>query len=418
MKKITSLFVDNIYLILVFFGLMGMLGLPHYESGLMKIATILFVLNIFNIYYKPIDIVVFFYIVYCLFSSLWGDVSIDVFYDGIVTQLMPISFYFLSRVRYLKSNKLINNMYYPLMFAFISAIVLYFYMPQWYVNFKMQSWDIIYEGSAYYERMRLSGFWPWPYFLGCASLFFIMHEIVLPRSNILYFLSIMVAMTVLFLSQLRSPILYFLFFIILTFLVSERLDNKVKIKLKRIFIVILSLCIISFVLFYLLPPDLKSYFFDKSFNSNSNIIADRVFMFSKYLNTITLLGSGLGGYSHYAATLRLHSITDCDYLRIANEIGLLGIIILIFIIIYILILGIRKLKNNYFEVSVIGFLLTSMIGAAPLESTLLQPFFYWYCMGRIVSNSTFPNTKLSFKDIVSVISFRKFQNRRYYLRNA
>ena len=418
MKKITSLFIDNIYLILVLFGLMGMLGFPHYESGLMKIATILFVLNIFNIYYKPIDIVVFFYIVYCLFSSWWGDVSIDVFYNGIVTQLMPISFYFLSRVRYLKANKLLKNMYYPLLFAFISAIVLYFYMPQWYVNYKTQSWDIIYEGSSYYERMRLSGFWVWPYFLGSASLFFLMHEIAISRSDKLYFPSIVIAMIVLFLAQLRGPIIFFLFFIFLTFLLSNRMEIKMNEKLKRNFIVTACICIICFIAYYLLPPDLKEYILDRSVNSKIDFIQERILFYSRQFDSITILGSVLGGYSHYAFTQRLHAITDCDYLRIANEIGIFGLSILLFIIIYILVLGLKKIQKNYFEVSVVIFLLTGMIGSAPLESTLLQPFFYWYCMGRIVSNSTFSNNKLSFKDNVPVIGFQKFQNRRYYLRKA
>lgn len=369
-----------------------MFGFKSYEGGMLKITSALCLLYASSIELKKIDILIIIYILYCLFSYGWGDVTWEIYYDGIVTQLMPISLYFLMRIRYFSNCTFLDDMKWPLLFAFVCALFLYFIQPSWYLDFKMRGWSYEYTDTMFYERTRLSGFWPWPYFIGTASLFYIMYELkkivdgrLVGLSLFLSRLSVVVAVVVLFFAQLRVAIAYLFVYFFFLFLY---MSYKKKISFKSFGRIPLLICVFVVLILFILryvDSELISYMMGRSVNAESNIVADRFAIFSKYINTITVFGEGLGSYSHFARTFGKHYVGDCEYIRIPNEIGVVGFALLLIILFLILCYGVRNYKSCFFEVCVVLYLFASMIGAAPLEHLPLHPYFYWFCMGRIVT---------------------------------
>ena len=388
MPFVSKLFINYLIAFYVLWGLLNMLGFHSYEGGMMKVTSFIALFCLFQIKWNALDFIVVFYVIYMFLSGIWGDVRTELYVDGIVGQIMPVSMYFIARGKWFKDNAFLENMRWPLLFSFVCAIYLYFSMPSWYVDFKTQNWTHELSGTNYYEHMRLSGFWPWSYFLGYASLFFIMYEL---KKNVFssncshYQLVLLIpAFLVLFLAQQRVSIAFCFLYIIFIIIYSKKNNqNTYSILLK--WTIFSCFVLAAFVLFVIssFDKDLIDYILERSVNSESNIVSDRFKLFGKFSGTISLMGLGLGHNSHLARDYGPNSITDCDYLRILNEIGVIGFFILITIIIVSLLRGYCNLKSSFYEFSIILFLLVAMIGAAPLEHLPLHPYMYWYCIGRI-----------------------------------
>lgn len=164
-------------------------------------------------------------------------------------------------------------------------------------------------------------------------------------------------------------------------------------KLLRWYVLVMSFLIIALIVILVvyIDQDLIQYILNRSVNNESNMVSDRIGLYSKWLDDITFLGKGLGFSSHFARVFNDNNmISDCDYIRILNEEGLVGISILTIIFATILIIGIGKLRHHFFEYSIVIFLLVAMIGAAPLEHLPLHPYMYWYCIGWVVTSSYKP----------------------------
>ena len=395
MTYIFKLFLNNLMAFYVLWGMLNMLGYKSYEGGMAKVTTVMCFLYAFSIRFRPIDVLLLIYIAYCLFSYGWGDVSLEIYADGIVTQLMPISMYFLMRMPQFKNSTFLDDMKWPLLFSFISALFLYFINPSWYMAFKTQGWSYEYSGIMFYERTRLSGFWPWPYFIGYMALFYLMWEIKKLIDNkyrkdnislIISISSIFIALLVLFFAQMRVTIAYFVIYCVLVYVYSSKVNKKKsRTFIKVLIIVIVAIFVLGLITLNYVDSDLIDYILGRSINSESNIVTDRFGIFQDYLSTISMFGEGLGSFSHFARFFGKHYVSDCEYIRIPNEIGVFGFTLLLIILLTIFHYGVRNFRFCFFEVSVMLFLFIAMIGAAPFEHLPLHPYFYWFCMGRIVT---------------------------------
>lgn len=395
-KSLCKFYVDHFWLLIVLAGLVSMVLSIKSIGGVRswEIAALVAFPAIRTIKIKPIDMLVILYIFYSSSTYLWSNVAFDEYLNGgIKSQLLPMAFYFIARSPLYKNNAMLYNMRIPLLFAFISALLLYFWQPSWYMEFRTKDMEIGNSSHSWFEHTRLSGFWGWSYVLGYAALFYIMFELkrkFIDKENVQNFLfSMIVAFLVLFFAQQRVSIAYsLLFLVLLMFVVSKNKVNFVKsLTILMLGVGVLAVGIYIIISNYMDPKFLE-YVLNRSVESDSNIVADRFSMFDSHITSIPLFGKGLGSYSHYVISkLGKEGISDCDYIRLPNEIGLVGFFNLTLIIVGILIMGIKNVRKNFFEVNVVLFLLCSMIGAAPLEAWTLHPFMYWYCMGRIVSNN-------------------------------
>lgn len=402
MKALSGFFLNNLIAFYVLWGLCNMLGFHSYEGGMVKIVTLLCILYSTSLKLKGIDFIILFYVLYCLFSFGWSDIPWRIYYvGGVENQLMPISLYFIVRTPPFKSCKLLENMKWPLLFAFIAALYLYFYNPSWYYAFKTRNWTFDHVGDSYYERTRLSGFWPWPYFIGYSSLFYLMWEItklshgVTKKMQYFFYISITISIAVLFFSQLRVAIAFFFVYIILLchYTYSQKLVSF-KVVSRIIVAIIIGSVLTLLILYYYAEADFVSYVLGRSVESKTNFVNDRIMQYSRYIDSISLFGDGLGSHSHYGRSILLQSITDCEYIRIPNEIGVVGMALLLTILLSILLMAIKNYSKCFFEMNIMIFLFMSMMGAAPLEHLPLHPYIYWFCMGRIVNVNQ--NSNVSF----------------------
>lgn len=386
-KRFSVIFLKHLFFFYVLWGLLNMLGLKSYEGGMMKVTCVIAVACLSHNKWKGPDFFVLIFIIYAILSYLWGKVSLVIYLDGILTQILPISMYYIAKSPWFKENGFLINMRWPLFFSMVFAIYLYFAMPSWYLDFKTKEWLFEKTGEAFYENMRLSGFWTWSYFLGYASLFFIMYELkryVVDNESKYVCVLLLPALVVLFFAQQRVSIAFFFVYIFIL-LVYSRKYNALKFKSlrKTILVITLVLTAISFFVLSTLDDGLIDYILDRSVNSDSNIVTDRIGLYEKRISTISFLGDGLGYCSHFSRNFTNNMISDCDYLRILNELGVLGFSILLLIIMTSLVYGCKNFKTNLYETCIIIFLLFAMIGAAPLELLTLHPYMYWYCIGRI-----------------------------------
>lgn len=395
MVKILKWIIDNYYLIFVFLGLWTFIGFREFQSFLLPLFVFVFLLVIANKSFKYIsmDILIYVFIAYQLISVFFSDYSVYIWYLGIKNQVIPILFYFIGRSVIFSDNNLIKNMKIPLLFAFISALILYFWHPGWYIARKMANLTSNVSDQAFYENTRLSGFWSWSYTMGYSSLFFLMYyfvDIFKEKVSRITYLILAIALLVLFFAQQRATIAYLFLYIAFLTVVGPKAYKK---KLGKIWI-FLIFAIIGVTVFILNYSDQTyiDYVLNRTFNSDTNIVAERIETFSSFWN-VSLFGDGLARYGHDVLQFNMKSITDCEYIRMMAELGIVGCFILFFIFYRTIKRGLEFRKNFFFEVNVILFYLVAMIGAAPFETLAMQPFLFWYCMGRIFNPNLLYNNQ-------------------------
>ena len=400
---LSKFYIDHFFAFFVFAGLVSMLfSISNPGVRFWELAVLVAIPAIGSLKLKPVDLLVLCYILYCLLTFLWGDISFDVFINGgVKCQLLPISFYFIARNSRYSDNAMLYNMSFPLTFAFTSALYLYFAMPTWYLDYKTKDLEIGISSQSWYENTRLSGFWGWSYVLGYVALFYIMFEMkrryIDQKYTKLFGMQMIIAFFVLFFAQQRVSIAYCcVYLIFLLFINSQKKSAFIKILFLSLLGLGVIVGMIYYVIFNYMNLQFIEYILNRSVNHDSNLVEERFLLFEKYFRSISLFGSGIGKYSHYVfSVLNQDTISDCDYIRLLNEVGIIGFYILAIIITIVLIMGKKHLKTNFYEINVVLFLLVSMIGAAPLEAWTLHPYMYWYCMGRIVYNNYIvPNGKL------------------------
>ena len=209
---------------------------------------------------------------------------------------------------------------------------------------------------------------------------FIKHKIYEKR-KLQYILYLFIALATLFFAQQRVSIAFFLCFLIfITFFIKTKNKKRIIYLWGIIFVFIL---IAVFYLINYADESYIEYILNRSIDSEDNLIESRFGMFSSFWD-ISLFGDGLGRYGHAVLLYNMKSITDCEYIRLMAELGIIGC--LIFFIIYLKSIFIAfRYKILMFEFLILLFNLAAMIGATPLENLSMQPFLLWYCIGRINS---------------------------------
>jgi hypothetical protein len=142
---------------------------------------------------------------------------------------------------------------------------------------------------------------------------------------------------------------------------------------------------IFFIVMNYLDVDFVEYVLNRTVNYEGSLVGDRINLFDRFFREISFFGSGLGRFGHGAVAEGYLGLPDSDYVRVAAELGIVGLVILLAICLYTLFCGLKIFRYAFFEVSTLCFCLTAMIGAAVWELGTLQPFLYWFCIGHIQS---------------------------------
>lgn len=130
-------------------------------------------------------------------------------------------------------------------------------------------------------------------------------------------------------------------------------------------------------------------------NERDNFIEDRANLFDNMYDVpISILGDGLGLYSHTAVEMGLkHYITDQGYMKMIYETGIIGSVLRIIIIAICLFKGLKDKRIYYFEITVIIMIVISLFGANSLSSMQMHNVIFWICCGRINNNLLLENKR-------------------------
>lgn len=365
-----------------------MLGVSGGMTITYWLSVIFAVTVIFSIKYNGIDLLVSFFLVYSISTYfLFGDYPVDIFVRTVRDQITPMAFYFFARSKKTKDCCFLENMIVPMTIVYIIGFYLFFSPPSWYLDYKLNG---IYDrtDNNFFGVTRMSAFWPASYFVGYSSLFVIMWVVTnkLRGKEIRYYkLILFISFLSLFFAQQRASLLFlFLFFIVVLLKYIRRGKIKINQLIKYGFILFAIILVIFFIVSKYMEKEYVDYLLNRSVNHEGNIVDERIDLFSKHIKTISFWGAGLGRFSHNAIEYGYDCISDCEYIRTPNELGIFGTCIFLSIAgLSIFKASARNRSILSFEVMCVLFYLLAMIGATPLEGPGQQPYMMWYCLGKM-----------------------------------
>lgn len=411
MKNLVSKFFDYyyyIYVLLGIFSFIGLSGMNSFENTLSVISVCIFLIAR-KIRFNNSDILFLVFLFYQLISIGFSNYPIYFWYISIKTQIVPMLFYFIGRYMKMGEFKILDNMKKPMIFAMVFGLILYFWSPNWYIERKTMSLATNASSSALYERTRLSSFWPWSYTMGYGALFYLMYymkEMFEKKIRWKNIICLIIATLVLFFAQQRVSIAFFFVFMGLITVFNPYRNRK------RIIFIWAFLAIVSLVIFILLvnymDSELIDYIMTRSVDNEDNMVDERFSMFSRFFD-VSFLGNGMGKFGHIAYYMAGGGVTDCEYIRMIAELGILGCSLLGMIFLNALFKGFVHIKTYIFEFSVVAFYLAAMIGATPFENYSMQNFLFWFCVGRLF-NSKLMARKHNNSKLITKINYDRYNH--------
>lgn len=392
MKKVLSFIILHWYYFFIANAILQVFSFRDCYFVLVVVMWVLGVDSMTKIKWNKIDVAIAASMFFSIFSYSFSDYRIELFYFGIKNQLSVMFLYFIARTGKFRNDDFIENFKWPMLLVIVSGIFLYFFPPGWYSAFRYNTLGDLSDNPLYfYEQTRMSSFFSHPYFLGygsCIMIIYIIKKLLIDKcESMWYYVAFFLTIFTLFFSQMRVAISYSLLFMTLSSLYVVFIDKSNS----RFFKTILYLVPISILMLFLIinniDEDFLYYITERSTNKEDNLIEERINMFAYFFNYISVFGSGLGRFGHSAIEFNQKCIADAEYLRVLCELGYVGMFLLMYPIIYSIILGIKNIKNAFFETFVVLFFLFVMIGAAPLEMTQQHNFLLWFCVGHIVSKT-------------------------------
>lgn len=402
MRELVDKYFNNYYNLYVLLAIVSFVGFTKGSSIENMLSTIFVVAYLITrkVRFKYCDILFLTFFFYQIVSLAFSSYPVYFWYVSVKSQIIPMMFYFIGR--YMKKGELemVSRMKVPMVFAMIVGLILYFWSPGWYIEKRLSGLSANASVTTIYESTRLSSFWPWSYAMGYGALFYIMYhmkELFEDKVKLTNIVCIVIAFLVLFFAQQRVSIAFFMVFLgLVTFF--NPYNNR-----KRVLFIWIFLIAVSSLVFYILinhmDSELLDYIKKRSVDNDDDLVGDRFGMYSYFLK-VSLLGDGMGRYGHSAFYLTGKGVTDCEYIRILAELGIVGCAFLAMIFIKALRIGYSYIKTYFFEFCVVAFYLAAMIGATPFENYSMQPFLFWFCVGRIF-NSELRDNKHKSAHIIS-----------------
>lgn len=339
--------------------------------------------------WSGIDLLIIIWILYQLGSVVFSSYPFELYYRGVLSQVIPCLFFFIGRSHYFATNSFYENTYYPLLISMVCGVALLILAPDWYVARKVD--DAVLTNVD--ELMRLSSFFSSSYFMGYASVLFgiyfaqALFEGKSSLKNILFFV---ISIIVCLLTQHRVAIAFYLLYLLgLSFFFYKK-HRSLIVKVWIFF------SLIGVALFFIIPMFIDErtleFMLNKGEDSSDiwNLITERIGSSIISVNGI-ILGQGLGRFGHQATELNLPAITDCDYFRVIAELGIFGLFIFILILLKSIARYFKYKEHLRFELCVVLFYAASMIGAAPLEVQNQMPFMLWFTIGHMFNNNYIQN---------------------------
>lgn len=388
--------VNNYFLLLALNGLllmMGMISIAKFDLLIMLAATVI-TISYLSKGVTKFDLFIILFIAVVALSGLLNNYSHELWYQGCRSQLYFTIFFFVGRHPQIANLNLFRVGVLPFLSVCIIGLGLYIMSPSWYMDYKLQMFQTdedMSEGRIL-EMTRLSAFWTYPYWVsyGCA----IMYAYIMINCYMKGFMKREDAIILIFfafialLTQQRAPLFTIasltIVFILFGLFKRKRIGH---ISLRTSILYFISLVVCMFMLFLtMIHTDMLSRLLEKIelLENISMFLNDRADIFSDfYSKKISLFGDGIGRYSHTAYNLGKQAITDQQYMQLIYETGYLGCIGYAIIIMTVLFKGLKYYSSFYLELTIIAFFLVAMTGANCLSSFNQHIAIFWMCCGRI-----------------------------------
>lgn len=259
----------------------------------------------------------------------------------------------------------------------IVGIYCFFSPPTWYLH------NINYLN---FDSLRLRSIFPSPYTLTYFTTFllgFILYRFYqYGEYEKRYNYYIPVFAIVMLLGLMRTPIVAVGNFFTFSFLHFCIYKGRIGVFVRTMVGALLLLVTITFVVSKTDTKYVKgiSQKFEILVDGNKNYVGKR---YNLHKSDNTLFGDGAGRHNIWAESYGGRSMRDGEYQKIKQETGLIGQSIYIVFFILLIIKCIFHFKYLPFELSVLLFLLISMIGAAPLSTEDKHCFLFWLIIGRV-----------------------------------
>ena len=331
-----------------------------------------------------------FFIAGLFFSSYCEQYSRDCLENALRGQIFCMVFFFIGKDHPQIAEDFFRKGLFPYIVVCIAALGLYIKMPSWYLTMKLMNTTSNWTDGYILEMSRLSGFWPFPYWVSYGGGIFYCYLAAKCYKSMYMNMKIITLMVflliILFLAQQRAPLIYSCF-VTIYFIVLAVYRNKTRDKYRSY---ILLFFVLSFVSLYAVSQFMNADMLERMVekmgkaNYSSSFLSERADLFSHFYDKkITFWGDGLGRYSHVALSKGLPAITDHQYLKIVYESGIWGCLGYGLIIIISLIHGALKWRENLFPLTIMGMYIMAMAGANCLAVSEEHAGIFWLCCGLI-----------------------------------
>jgi hypothetical protein len=384
--------LDNLLLLMLLPLIYNMFNYTKSFSPNLFALLILFILLFFRnkkvkIFINTFDIVIFIYILFSLFTIIMyinSEIDFKAFYAGIAVGIVPVLFYFLTRLIYFKNIENYSNIIVKIIFIklFIS-IILFTAQPDFYTDYLLFSFkelEIFDNWKLYYRMQGL---------LGSTSIGVIcmLSIFLLKSTSFNYLTKLLLAFFLLicsFLSFQRSSI----------FLTSIGFIYLILIEFKFSFVNVIKFLIITICLMATL------FYYNQNFEYFLNPYLDRLFEVKdalsfndrvSYIKSFELIknnpfGTGLGSNTSIAESANYNpngQVVDANHMRILTDLGPIGLLLFLFIFVNIVFVTIKKQIFDSYGFIIIGYNLQAL-GTNVFDS-YFSGFLYWMIIAIIIN---------------------------------
>lgn len=376
-------FILSLFMLLCFAsGLLGLLQMKHFNS---------------------LDIIVFVFLMIIAFNIIAVDYPhhLKFLIFAFVFQICPMMCYFTARTNEIELELVLKKMLIPITFIMILGVYLHLAQPEWYTSIK---WSLMYDryGTNYItenqviEHMRLTSIFNSSYYVAYATFFFSSYLLYalsfgcldLKRKT-LYIGLLLICVLVLFYANHRSTILGFIVTYVFCFIKGS---NK---AIRRYMIVGVGV-IAAIVVIILFSSEDYSNYISMRFQevSTKSGFQERFDHTGGELDLLSFMGQGFGRYSIRAREYGGWALIDSQYQNILGELGIVGIIVFLLILIVALVKAFNNSRKVGLELCVFLFFVIAFLGASALTIDSEYSFIFWYALGRISKKSSHITRKI------------------------
>jgi hypothetical protein len=340
------------------------------------------------------DLLVISYIVYNLatiFIYLSSGLPISAYIQEFSNSVLPLIFYFIGRLSD-KENKFYDNILYACVFCFIVGFYLYYKLPVYYIaymartvnNFSYEYYLLFSRMNSFISSVSIGS-------LGAISSAICFSFMINKKKGFIkYLLFFIISIYAVILSSQRSAIVVTLIVIIILNIYGR---HRKILSRKIFFTELIIFCVMIITVTWLKPGVIETVI--TRLSTLGNAIGERDNSWIAALKSVDniFIGKGLASASHKVLSSGIIIVADGSYFKLLAEVGIIGTLIFLYILILTLFRSIKYYKCFYLEICILTIFILQAIGSNVFAFQILAPIF-WFSVGKIWNKNSIDNNQL------------------------